>query len=195
MLKRDADGQFRNLPAFHLFDQQYREKYSFGPVTVHDKTPDWMKSFATLDALAEAAGMPATTLKQTIARFNEDVRSGVDRQFNRGTAAYGRFWGDETNKPTPNLGTVEKPPFHLVEMIPSTIGTCSGPKIDGVGRVLDSAGNAVPGLFAAGNVTAAISGPSYFGPGGTIGPAMVFGVLAGRTAAEGEKSVAAGGGR
>jgi succinate dehydrogenase/fumarate reductase flavoprotein subunit len=49
--------------------------------------------------------------------------------------------------------------------------------------VLRVGGGVVPGLFAAGNATAAISGPAYFGPGGTIGPALVFGVLAGRAAA------------
>jgi 3-oxosteroid 1-dehydrogenase len=108
----------------------------------------------------------------------------VDHQFHRGELAYARFWGDEENQPSPNLGTVERAPFFAVEIIPSTIGTCGGPLIDADGRVLNGEGGAVPGLFAAGNATAAMSGPAYFGPGGTIGPAMVFGVLAGRCAAE-----------
>jgi 3-oxosteroid 1-dehydrogenase len=108
---------------------------------------------------------------------------GSDSQFHRGEAPYGRFWGDPDNQPGPNLGTLEKGPFYAVPMLPSNIGTCGGPRIDANGRVLREDGSCVPGLFAAGNATAAISGPAYFGPGGTIGPAIVFGVLAGRTAA------------
>ena len=119
-------------------------------------------------------------------RFNADVRGGRDTQFARGEAPYGRFWGDPDNPAGPCLGTIEKPPYYAVEILPSTIGTCAGPRIDGDGRVLHSDGTPVPGLFAAGNATSAVSGPSYFGPGGTIGPAMVFGVLAGRAAAAAE---------
>jgi 3-oxosteroid 1-dehydrogenase len=36
----------------------------------------------------------------------------------------------------------------------------------------------IDGLYAAGNVSAAVMGRTYPGPGGTIGPALVFGYLA-----------------
>lgn len=183
MLERAPDGRLRHLPVFHVFDQQFRDKYAFGPLLPGQPTPGWLRRFDTLDALAQAAGLPAATLKATVERFNADVARGVDSAFQRGTAPYAEFWGDRDNRPTPNLGTVARPPFYLVEAIPSMLGTCSGPRIDTAGRVLRADGKPVPGLYAAGNVTAAISGPSYFGPGGTIGPAMVFGVLGGRGAA------------
>ena len=99
------------------------------------------------------------------------MRAGRDREFRRGEEPYGRFWGDPDNAAGPCLGTIEHAPFYAVEVLPSTIGTCGGPRIDPQARVVREDGTPVPGLYAAGNVTSAISGPSYFGPGGTIGPA------------------------
>ena len=39
-------------------------------------------------------------------------------------------------------------------------------------------GSPIEGLYAAGNASAAVMGHTYPGPGGTIGPALVFGYLA-----------------
>ena len=44
--------------------------------------------------------------------------------------------------------------------------------------VLRPDGSAIPGLYAAGNTSAAVMGHTYAGPGATIGPAMTFGYLA-----------------
>ena len=51
-------------------------------------------------------------------------------------------------------------------------------------RVLDVDGNVIPGLYAAGNAMASPLGMTYGGAGGTLGPAMVFGYLAGRDIAQ-----------
>ena len=45
--------------------------------------------------------------------------------------------------------------------------------------MLDLDGEPIPGLYAAGNVMGSPFGMTYGGPGGTLGPAMVFGYLAG----------------
>lgn len=82
------------------------------------------------------------------------------------------------------MGTIEKAPFYAVPMLPGTIGTCGGPRFNTSGQVLSESGAPIPGLYAAGNVTAAFSGPSYFGPGGTLGPALIFGAIAGAAAAK-----------
>jgi 3-oxosteroid 1-dehydrogenase len=184
LLERDAQG-FRHLPAWQIFDQQFRDKYPFGPVMPGQPAPDWMRRFDSLAQLAEGLGIAAEPLARTVAQFNEAASQGRDLQFRRGESAYARFFADPDNTPNPSLGSITKPPFYAVEVLPSTIGTCAGPQIDTRGRVLAGDGRPVTGLFAAGNAAAAISGPAYFGPGGTIGPAMVFGVLAGRTAANG----------
>jgi succinate dehydrogenase/fumarate reductase flavoprotein subunit len=44
-------------------------------------------------------------------------------------------------------------------------------------------GEPIPRLFAAGNVAASPFGLGYPGAGGTLGPAFVFGLRAGRAAA------------
>lgn len=184
LLERDAHGS-RHLPAWQILDQQFLDKYPFGPVMPGQPAPEWMRRFDSLPQLAEALGIAAEPLARTVAQFNEAALQGRDVQFGRGESAYARFFADPDNSPNPSLGGIARPPFYAVEVLPSTIGTCAGPQIDTRGRVLGSGGTPVTGLFAAGNAAAAISGPAYFGPGGTIGPAMVFGVLAGRTAANG----------
>lgn len=183
MLARDAQGKFPNLPAFHLFDRQYRERYAFGPVFPGGDDPEWLVGYPSLAALAAAIGVPADRLKQTVADYNTSVRQGRDERFHRGSGGYAAFFGDRDNHPTPNLGTIEQAPFYAIPMLPGTIGTCGGPRFDGLARVLGAGDVPIEGLYAAGNVTAAFSGPSYFGPGGTLGPALIFGVIAGRSAA------------
>ena len=57
--------------------------------------------------------------------------------------------------------------------------------------MLDHDGAPIAGLYAAGNAMACPTGMVYGGAGGTLGPAITFGYLAGRTAA----ATAIGGGR
>ncbi|MBS0580694.1 MAG: FAD-dependent oxidoreductase [Proteobacteria bacterium] len=184
LLEREAQG-FRHLPAWQVLDQQFLDKYPFGPVMAGQPAPEWLHRFESLPQLAAGLGIDAAALARTVREFNEAAVLGRDARFGRGESAYARFFADPDNSPNPSLGPLSQAPFYAIEVLPSTIGTCAGPRIDTRGRVLAGDGQPVPGLFAAGNAAAAISGPAYFGPGGTIGPAMVFGVLAGRTAAKG----------
>jgi succinate dehydrogenase/fumarate reductase flavoprotein subunit len=64
------------------------------------------------------------------------------------------------------------------------LGTKGGLKIDGQARVQRADGSGpIPGLFAAGNAAANPFGMAYPSGGATVGPALVFGWLAGETAA------------
>ena len=47
-------------------------------------------------------------------------------------------------------------------------------------KVIDVDGDPIDGLYTAGNVMASAMGMTYGGAGGTLGPGMVFGYLAGR---------------
>ena len=52
------------------------------------------------------------------------------------------------------------------------------------GQVLDSQGQKIPNLYAAGNCVAHPAAQAYWAGGGTIGPAMTFGYMAGEAAAD-----------
>jgi len=91
---------------------------------------------------------------------------------------YDRYYGDPRNRPNPNLGPLVKPPFYAVRIVPGDLGTKGGLRTDERARVLRADGTPIPGLYAAGNASAAVMGRSYAGAGATIGPAMTFGYLA-----------------
>ncbi|MGW4159671.1 FAD-binding protein [Streptomyces sp. NPDC004788] len=76
--------------------------------------------------------------------------------------------------PHPNLAPLDKGPFHAIPVHPGDIGTKGGLVTDADARVLREDGSPVPGLYAAGNCSAAVMGETYPGPGATIGPAMAF---------------------
>ena len=85
--------------------------------------------------------------------------------------------------PTPPSVPLDNGPFYAYEIHSGALGTKGGPRVDPDARVLDLEGEPITGLYAAGNVMGSPFGMTYGGPGGTLGPAMVFGYLAGRHAA------------
>jgi len=115
------------------------------------------------------------------------VQQGADADFGRGVSAYERWIGD-AEAPHPNLGTIEQPPFYALPIDAHSAGTKGGPRTNTRGQVLDVRGNVIAGLYAAGNVMAGVSGPGYFGGGGTIGLAMTWGYLSGINAANDAKA-------
>lgn len=180
-----ARFQYANIPAWLIFDQDYIDSYGFGYPGTPGKAPDWLTSAPTLDALAATLDMPAETLAATVERWNGHVAEGRDPDFQRGEAAYDRWWGDPNRKGRRDatLGPIGRGPFYAIRVNPGALGTKGGPRVDPDARVLDMEGQPIPGLYAAGNVMSSPFGMTYGGPGGTLGPGMTFGWLAGRHAA------------
>ncbi|TRW96501.1 FAD-dependent oxidoreductase [Paracoccus sp. M683] len=139
----------------------------------------------TLTALALAAGIEPTGLLRTIERFNRHASAGEDPDFGRGTTAYMRLQGDPEQRPNPCLAPIECGPFYAVPVVPGSFGTFAGIATDARARVLDSAGMAIPGLYAAGTDSLSVFGGHYPAGGINLGPALTFGFIAGRDAAEG----------
>ena len=175
---------YRNQPAWLIFDAQYRARYPVGTIMPGDPLPDWIASADTLDELAAMIGVDGAGLAATVERFNRNARNGHDPDFARGTSAYDHFYGDRSRQGTAvTLGPVEQAPYFAVEIHSGTLGTNGGPQTDAAGQIVDHAGAPIPGLYGAGNAIACPTGGVYAGAGGTLGPALTFGYLAGRSAA------------
>jgi 3-oxosteroid 1-dehydrogenase len=139
----------------------------------------------------------AANAKASIAKFGEYARAGVDPEFNRGKYLYDREWHllfstrrAGTKFPVnPYPNPVMHPfadtgPYYCVILGPGTLDTAGGPQINAKAQVLGANGTPIEGLYAAGNCISAPTGQAYLGAGGTIGPAVTFGYIAGMNAAK-----------
>lgn len=126
---------------------------------------------ASLEELGQAIGVAPVTLAATVARYNEHCDHGFDADFFKAPAG---------------LIPVRSAPFHAVRVTASVVAlTGFGVCIDTEARVRDRATDApIPGLFAAGEVTGNVIGPQYLGGGNAVGSAIIFGRIAGASAAE-----------
>ena len=178
-------GTYRNLPCWLVFDQTWLDKYGFaGGLGGEEKArTDWIPSSGTLAGLGEESGIPGDVLEATVERFNANARDLHDPDFKRGWSAQDQWWGDPTLRDgtaRASLGPVETAPYYALRVFSGALGTKGGPATDTSARVLDVDGAVIPGLYAAGNAMSSPLGMTYGGAGGTIGPAMLFGYLAGR---------------
>lgn len=131
-----------------------------------------------LDALAGQIGMPAAALRTSVNRFNSLALNGNDTDFHRGDSAYDHYYTDPAILPNSCLAPLWLAPYYAFKIVPGDLGTKGGLRTDARARVLRPDGSVIPGLYAAGNASAAVMGHSYAGAGSTIGPAMTFGYIA-----------------
>lgn len=122
----------------------------------------------TLEDLATAVGLPSDVLAGSILRYNEGAHAGADPDY---------------GKRAEFVRPVESGPFYAAQLRLATVCLTSvGPAIDRDARVVGRAG-VVPGLLAAGECTGGTLGDRYVGTGNSWTNCVVFGRVAGRTAA------------
>jgi len=175
--------EFINLPAWLIVDSQYQPpiaRHRVGP-----DAPDWIRRADSLAELAADIDVDAAGLEETVARFNEGVARGEDPEFQRGVSAYDSYNGDRWQKaPFTTLGPIDTPPYYAAQIESGALGTKGGPKTNARAQVLRATGGVTPGLYAVGNAMAGVTAMVYGGAGGTLGPGMTFGYIAGMNAAQ-----------
>jgi len=142
-----------------------REKWDPKPPNV-----DLNGWFFSAESIGELAGkivnpyqsrpVPARSLEETVARYNSHVDAGKDADFGR---------------PNPQF-KIQTPPFYAAWSTPILHDTLTGLKINTRCQVIDVHGQAIAGLYCAGETAGG------FGLHG-LPRATVFGRIAGREAA------------
>ena len=128
----------------------------------------------TIEGLAAEIGADPATLSATMAKFADDVKAGNPDEFGRA--------GLELPLTEAN--------FYACMVAPAIHHTMGGLKINTAAEVLNEEGNAIAGLFAAGEVTGGVHGANRLG-GNAVTDIVVFGKAAGTSACD---YVAANGG-
>ncbi|WP_088549148.1 flavocytochrome c [Paenibacillus aquistagni] len=122
----------------------------------------------SIEALAKEINVPADQLQATLDTYNKAVADKKDAQF-------GRTTGMEHD--------LSAGPFYAIKIAPGIHYTMGGVKINTNTEVLNKDGQAIPGLFAAGEVTGGLHGQNRIG-GNSVADIIIFGHQAGIKAAD-----------
>ncbi len=123
---------------------------------------------STLDELAGKISVDKNTLKATVNRFNGFCKSKQDLDY---------------AKNPDYLFPLEDGPYYAFELVAGIFATAGGIKIDTESRVVNEAGQAIPGLYAGGCETGGLYGDTY-DVGVCAGSCQGFAVHTGKVAAE-----------
>ncbi len=122
---------------------------------------------------AELEFLPKGALQRTVAKYNADAAKRLDPLL---------------GKRPENLKPLDRPPFGVFDCSLGSAQPYMGMTLGGLhtrptGEVLSPAGEAIPGLYAAGRTTSCLSAQNCFTSGIQLGEGTFFGRLAGRAAA------------
>ncbi len=118
-------------------------------------------------ALAEAMGVPADVFTATMEKWNECVAAKEDPEFGRTSFAQ----------------PLDTAPYYAIHVTAGIHHTMGGVVINEDTQVLNRAGEPIPGLFAAGEITGGVHGGNRLG-GNAVADFVVFGRIAGQSAAD-----------
>ncbi len=173
-----------NLPYWMVFDSNYMRNYRMFTSLPGDPVPSWAVGADTLEELGAKVGIDGEGLAATVERFNGFARQGHDDDFGRGDNTWDRWVGDTAKPGTAAcLGEITEAPFYAIRMEAGVNGTCGGPRSNGDAQVLGLDEQPIDGLYVCSNAMASVTAGHYGGGGGTLGPGMTFGFIAGRHAA------------
>jgi len=119
---------------------------------------------STIAALASAIKVDPTRLQNTIDTWNTNSQNNSDPDFGR----------------TAGLGQISTPPFYALPEKSTIFDTSGGLKINGTGQVIDTEGNVIPRLYAAGTNSGGVIGENYPGSGTSLNQGLTFGRIAGK---------------
>lgn len=121
----------------------------------------------SIEKLAKEIKVDEATLKTTLDTWNKSVADKSD-------AAFGRTTGMDED--------LSQAPYYAIKVAPGIHHTMGGLKINTNTEVLNTEGNAIPGLYAAGEVTGGIHGQNRIG-GNAVADIIIFGRQAGTQSA------------
>lgn len=133
-----------------------------------------VSSASTLEELAELIGVPAENLVKTVEAYNASVEAGASDEF-------GRLYDGTTDTYNLAVNKIEGDKYYAIRLHALCVMTLGGVTANADMQVLDESGNAIPGLYAAGEVVGGIWGKFVSGGTGVMGP-IVFGKIAARHA-------------
>lgn len=151
--------------AYVVFDQGLREHSK--SIDTYEEKGMTVKA-ETVEELAKAIGVDEANLKTTVENWNKYVADKNDPEFGRNT-------GMDRD--------MSKAPFYAIKVSPGIHHTMGGLKINTNTEVLKEDGSAIPGLYAAGEVTGGVHGNNRMG-GNAVADIVIFGRQAGTKAAE-----------
>jgi 3-oxosteroid 1-dehydrogenase len=205
--QRDDSGGLTNQLLFLIYDDdvaqdpiEWPARY---PIPAPGANPPYVIKASTIEELTTAIagrladlakGVDGITLASdfarglagTIERYNGFALAGVDEDFGRGNRSNQRY--DPPARPGMKNNTMAPfaadGPYYAMILGAATLDTKGGPMIDTHARVLRPGGEPIPGLYGAGNCIASPAAEAYWGGGSTLGPAIVFGYVAGSEVAK-----------
>lgn len=152
-------------PAIGITDQQGLE--NAGSMIREHMDDRVIRCFDDAASLAAAYHMPAAAVETSLAEYSRMVAQKQDTAFGKAIPAQA--------KPL-------APPYYALRLWPKVHSTMGGLRINANAQVLNTAGQAIPRLFAAGEATGGVHGVSRLG-GCAITECLVFGRIAGQNAA------------